>query len=256
MFTILFKMSLCSELNSWKFLSKCDLTGYTVIVPSVAVGNVSQLTCDLLISSLQMKKVSSIYSTALIPVLGYDPYTLDSNSLCSSCEMYTCSTKKIAVIQFRSPLVCKYAKDFLNYIVKHLIENKVKELIVLTSSFAHEKKHVMTSPFRYFVNELYGSKAKFNTLKWMEHEMKDNSLVIYGGGFATLLFNICQDKMPCLVLYKYCSEGDNVPDAYEMIEHLSKVVSIFSEDKDINLQIVQPISWKLLFGKPPPLEIY
>lgn len=38
-----------------------NLNGYTVILPSVCVGNVAQLTADLLISTLQMKKVGTFW---------------------------------------------------------------------------------------------------------------------------------------------------------------------------------------------------
>lgn len=44
---------------SWE--KNISLTGYTVIIPSVCVGNVAQLTVDLIISSLELKKVASIW---------------------------------------------------------------------------------------------------------------------------------------------------------------------------------------------------
>ncbi|OWR45484.1 hypothetical protein KGM_204987 [Danaus plexippus plexippus] len=51
-----------------------------------------------------------------------------------------------------------------------------------------------------------------------KHDSVNNEIKIFGGGFACLLHKICQEKsLPCLILYKYCSEGDNLPDAYEMI---------------------------------------
>ncbi|KAF9416330.1 hypothetical protein HW555_006284 [Spodoptera exigua] len=89
-----------------------------------------------------------------------------------------------------------------------------------SSSFAHEKKHIMTSPFRYVVNELCLYTSKLKTLGWVEHETKGEPVKILGGGFASLLFEITKAKsVPCLVLYKFASEGDNIPDAYEMVQH-------------------------------------
>lgn len=240
----------------WKNKTNINLKDYTVIIPSVAVGNVGQLTCDLLISSLHMTKAASIWSTAVIPVVGYDPYNLKSDTLSGSCELYTCELRKIAVLQFRAPLVYRYAEEFLQAVVRKFKENNVKELIVLTSSFAHEKKHILTSPFRYVVNQLYECEDKLEMLKLTEHENSESTLKILGGGFAALLFNIAKETLPCLILYKYCSEGDNIPDAYDMIALLSNIVTISSPDVKISSMLVQPVSWKLLFGRPPPIDIY
>lgn len=243
--------------SSWKFSDDGDLNGYTLIIPSVAVGNVGQLACDLLISSLQMKKIASVYSPALIPVVAYDPYDLSSNRFSCSCEVYKCTSRKIAVLQLRAPLVYKYARAFLEDLLKTFKEKNVKEIIVLTSSFAHEKKHIQTSPFRYVASDNSSYKKTIKTLNWLEHDFVDDRVKIYGGGFASLLYDISQEfKLPCLIVYKYCSEGDNIPDAYDMIDYLKDVLPMFKDNLDILSQLVQPVSWKLLFGRPPPSDIY
>lgn len=96
----------------WKFYDKSDLKGFTLIIPSVAVGNVGQLACDLLISSLNMKKIASVYSPALIPVAGYDPYDLTSSNLSSSCEAYKSDERKLVILQLRAPLFTNMLKTF------------------------------------------------------------------------------------------------------------------------------------------------
>ncbi|XP_053615998.1 proteasome assembly chaperone 2 [Plodia interpunctella] len=246
-----------AESNIWKFIDESELSEYTLIVPSVAVGNVGQLACDLLISSLDMKKIASLYSPALIPVLGYDPYDLNSDNLSSCCEIYKSSSRNLVVLQLRAPLVYKYARSYLEDIVQKFQEKGIKDVIILTSSYAHEKKHILTSPFRYIASETSPHKSKIKTLNWQEHEFVDTSVKIYGGGFASLLYDIClNNSVPCLILYKYSSEGDNIPDAYEMINYLSSIVTLFSQKSDVVSQLVQPVSWKLLFGRPPPTDIY
>ncbi|RVE50436.1 hypothetical protein evm_004973 [Chilo suppressalis] len=246
-----------SDTHIWRFFDDNDISGYTLIIPSVAVGNVGQLACDLLISSFDMVRIASVYSTAIIPVLGYDPYDLNSSKLSSSCEVYKCATRNLIVLQIRAPLVYRYAKPFLNEVVLKFKEKHVKDIVILTSSFAHEKKYISTSPFRYVANELFSRKNEIKRLNWMEHEFHDNGLKIYGGGFASLLFQTCSEHtLPCLVLYKYCSEGNNIPDAYEMVHYIANLLPLFSEKKDLMSQLVEPVSWKLLFGRPPPIDIY
>jgi proteasome assembly chaperone 2 len=241
----------------WTFWVDSDISGYTLIIPSVAVGNVGQLACDLLISSLDMIKIASVYSAAFIPVLGYDPYDLNSSQLSSCCEIYKSTSRNLIVLQLRAPLVFKYARTFLEDVVLKFKERNIKDIVILTSSFAHEKKHITSSPFRYIANESCLHKSKVQKLTWMEHESLDTGLKIFGGGFASLLYAITsQQSLPCLILYKYCSEGNNIPDAYEMVHYLAKLIPIFSENKDLVSQLVQPASWKLMFGRPPPRDIY
>lgn len=241
----------------WKFFDTSDFSGYTLIVPSVAVGNVGQLVCDLLVSSLKMTKTATVHSPALIPVIGYDPYDLKSTSLSGSCDLHQCSTNKLLVLQLRAPLVYKYAKTFLSEFVEKIRTKNIKDVIVLSSSFAHEKKHILTSPFRFVANNVCPYRSKITELKWEEHESLGSGIKIPGGGFGPMLYELCAEKcLPCLLLYKYCSEGDNIPDAYEMTHYINNILPVFEKNIDLKAQLVQPVSWKLLFGRPPPQDIY
>ncbi|KAI5645781.1 PAC2 family domain-containing protein [Phthorimaea operculella] len=243
----------------WKFSEESDLSGYTLLMPSVAVGNVGQLACDLLISSLGMRKIGSVYSSAMIPVVGYDPYDLNSEKLSSCCEIYISNARNIAVLQIRAPLIYKNAKSFLEDVLVVFKQKQIKEVVILTSSFAHEKKHIPTSSFRYVANVLCPHKSAINAAGWMEHENPDNgaSLKIFGGGFATLLYHVAtENDLPCFILLKYCSEGDNIPDAYNMIHELNAVLPLFEDNADLASKLIQPVSWKMLFGRPPPQDIY
>ncbi|XP_038207345.1 proteasome assembly chaperone 2 [Zerene cesonia] len=244
--------------HHWKWLKTEDLSGYTLIVPSVAVGNVGQLACDLLISSLSMDKIASIYTPAQIPVIGCDPYDRNSTTLSTSCELFKASSHNLLVLQMKAPLVFKYAREFLENIVEKFQEKNIKDMIILTSSYAHERKYIMTSPFRYIVYPLTHYKLQIVRNNMIDHDQQiENEIKIFGGGFATMLFSICKEKsLPCFLLYKYCSEGDNIPDGIEMVKQLHQLIEIFEKDRDISAQIIQPESWKLLFGRPPPQDIY
>ncbi|CAB3233544.1 unnamed protein product [Arctia plantaginis] len=245
-----------AQSNHWKILCNCDLSGYTLVIPSVAVGNVGQLACDLVVSSLFMRKIAMVYSPALVPVAGCDPYKLESTSIASCCEVYVCETRKIVILLLRAPLVQKYSQQFLTEVVDKFTADNIKDVIILTSAFAHEKRHIMTSPFRYVVNEMCPYKNKLKSLEWVEHEPKEESVTIIGGGFANLLYDIVNQKsVPCLIIYKFSSEGDNIPDAYEMVHYLNSVVTLFDEP-EFYKKLIQPVSWKHLYGGPPPTSIY
>lgn len=69
-----------------------DLSSHTLILPCVSVGNVPQLTCDLLISTLinideqNIKLIGHINSDGLMPVAGPDPYKFCGDMLATSCQ--------------------------------------------------------------------------------------------------------------------------------------------------------------------------
>ncbi|XP_047508274.1 proteasome assembly chaperone 2 [Pieris napi] len=243
--------------NSWKWSSNYDLTNYTLVVPSVAVGNVAQLACDLLIATLRMEKLASIYTTAQVPIVGCDPYNLASNTLSTACELYVSAIHNLLVLQVRSPLIQKRARSFLENLVDQFQQKQIKDIIILSSSFAHEKKHIMTSPFRFIASNNTPYSEQIQMANLIPHEQPESDIKIFGGGYAAMLFNICKEKsLPCLCVYKYCSEGDNVPDAYDMVEQLQNIFPLLDRDQNPTTQFIQPASWKLLFGRPPPQEIY
>lgn len=239
-----------------KFKIDFDFNNFTLIVPCVSVGNVGQLAADLVISSLKMDKVGSVWHPAIVPIIGSDPYDLNSSSLMVSCELYANISKKIAVLQLRSPLVKKYAKDFLTNIADIGKQYTLHQIVILSSSFASERHTISTVPFRYLHNSLVKNQIVFNTLEWINFNADERNNEIHGGGFAKTLLEICTAaELPCLVLFKYCSEGDNIPDAEEMLNYLNDWMNLINSP-DGNDKFAQPPSWKLLFGNPAPQDIY
>lgn len=142
------------------------------------------------------------------------------------------------------------------------------QVIILTSSYSHEIRDVQlkTVPLRYVPSKTLPTEdtEKFETLSWIQLEPKvvdyidtEGVLQIPGGGFAKCLFEILEkDEIPCAVLLKFCSEGDNIPDAIDLLNYLNKWLSIISYNDDKTLAIKYPSSWKFLFGNSPPSEIY
>lgn len=54
--------------------------------PAVSVGNVGQLSTDLLIAALKPERIGYIYHESLLAVVGNDPYT----DIPYSCKLCTC----------------------------------------------------------------------------------------------------------------------------------------------------------------------
>lgn len=106
----------------------------------------------------------------------------------------------------------------------------------------------------------------FRDLSWIEHKPKtvsdtneEEKLQIPGGGFARSIFNFFSNaNIPCAVLFKFCSEGDNITDAIALVCYLDQWIQVLglNNDDSNNSSLKYPPSWKHLFGKPPQHDIY
>ncbi|XP_034939662.1 proteasome assembly chaperone 2 [Chelonus insularis] len=248
-----------------KLIEKIDLSGGTLIVPAVAVGNVGQLAIDLLICSLEMKRIGHLINSCFIPVLGTDPYNEYSNELCTSCDIYYEAKKKIVALQIRSPPV-KDLKSFFDELKEFISNQKISQVIILTSSWAHTRTDVQirSEPMRYVASPAIEKnfESKFQKLNWLKLEPIINPeddrqrFQISGGGFAAKLFNFFfENQIPCLILLRFCSEGDNIEDAVVSLSYLDKWLE-YGISSTGPILLKHPHSWASLFGNPAPDEIY
>ncbi|KAK0089113.1 hypothetical protein PV325_009144 [Microctonus aethiopoides] len=249
-----------------KLIEKINLSGYTLIIPAVAVGNVGQLAIDLLITNTNMKKIGYVVNSCFIPILGADPYVKDSTELCTASDVYHNDKDKIIAIQIRSPST-KGLQSFFDDLKKFIEFEKIAKVVILTSGWAHTRSDVQlrSEPLRYLsspnIEKEFGE--KFNELNWIKLESTinpiDNSdcLEIPGGGFAIKLFNyLIDNQIPTVIIMKFCSEGNNVPDAVELAVYLNKWLPCRMIDSHGKINVKYPHSWKFLFGNPAPIEMY
>lgn len=226
-----------------------NLSDFTLIIPSVSVGNVGQLTVDLLISCYDFEKIATIWDPAIVPVVGSDAFDSKSSNLSTACELFINKNLKIATIQLRSTIEYQLAAKFFEKLKNLVLECKFKEVLIVTSSFAYEMHDVSSSKFRYVTNH-----------KQLEDQLKNANFLpleqadgIHGGGYATRLYNVLSPCIRCTILMKYSSEGDNRPDAIYFLQIISSIISINKLEAD---SIKYPVSWKHVFGNPPPLGMY
>ncbi|KAK2582598.1 hypothetical protein KPH14_004886 [Odynerus spinipes] len=250
-----------------KLTKTLNLEGYTLILPSVAVGNVAQLTVDLLIASLNLQKIGQILTSAFIPIVGLDSYSETSEHLSTTIDVYAGVNNQIIVIQIRSPFV-KSLNNFYNDLLEFVTENKISKVVILTSSYAYEKTDTQLNitEFRYIpsTNILTDNKQIFEDLQWIQYESthipssnNEELTHIPGGGFAKNLFDfLSNNNIPCIILFKFCSEGDNIPDALDLINYLNQWMKLLQNNSNGSLIIKYPPSWKYLFGNVPSAETY
>ncbi|NXY47107.1 PSMG2 protein, partial [Ceuthmochares aereus] len=223
-----------------------------LLQPAVSVGNVGQLAIDLVISTLNMTKVGYFYTDCLVPMVGNNPYaTAEENSveLSINAEVYSLPSKKLVVLQIRSPFikVCVFTDCFY---------------------FPIQFEYFCWTPLRYLLTP-YLEKAVgglMQELNWKEMEKvaaypgindKEKVLHIPGGGITKRLFTeSCSRGIQMAVLLKFCSEGDNIPDAFTLVNYLNEWLQLIkSEVSAVQSSWKIPSSWRLLFGNglPPAL---
>lgn len=226
-----------------------DFSKYTLIIPSVSVGNVGQLTVDLMITTFNLKKMGTIWHPAIIPSVAGDPYSLHSKESSTACELYGNEELNIATIQLRSSIEFKLALDFFRSLKAEIINLKFNAIVILTTIFAYEQHNIQSSHFCYITN----TTNKFENLDILPMPLNEiGKHVANGSGFAIKLFELLKDCVKCTVIAKYVSEGDNRPDAialFNLVENLD-----ISNANNCSIKI--PVSWTYVFGNPPPIGIF
>lgn len=239
-------------------IHKYDLTEYTALIPSVGVGNVAQLSADLLISTLDMELIATVWHPAVIPVIGPQAFKNASNnddSITTACELYISKKQKLIVFQIRSPLVASLMEDFFENIINFLHTESISQLIILTSSYAYELHAVESTPYRFVASEKFPLPNK-NCSKF-------DGNIIHGGGFAKkLMESATEHNVNAIILFKYVSEGNNTPDAMGLIGYLNEFFGYLNcaestnNDKPNDIKFKIPISWSYLYGNNAPQQLY
>ncbi|CAL7950149.1 unnamed protein product [Xylocopa violacea] len=243
-----------------KIPEEINLENYTLLLPSVAVGNVGQLCIDLLISNLNLHKIGSLWNSVFLPICGLDPYDKNSSSVCTTADFYLGECNLI-LLQLRSPYV-GHSNDFFDQLVQFIQQKKISKTIILTSSYDYERSDRSESSLRYLTSDdsLLNNEKLLENLSWKRHVKKDaaESIEQYhipGGGFASGLYqHFKSNEIPCTVLFCYCSEGDNVSDALILFKGLNQWLNLFRDGT--NNGIKYPLSWEHFFGNPPSIEMY
>ncbi|XP_067933479.1 proteasome assembly chaperone 2-like [Watersipora subatra] len=255
-----------SAVNKAEF-DRLDTEKYTLVLPAVSVGNVGQLTVDVLISTTQAEIVGTIYDDSLIPLIGNNPYvSADSGKTCrlsTSCDVYASKVNKLLFIQQRATFVVGKRKQFRQKLLQWVKEQKFHKVLLISSTFAHMRsdQQLGGSQHRYLATEAARSSipkdAEYVQLEDSPDEYGRMKKRMPGSGIANTLFSDCsEENIGLVILLAFCSEGDNAPDALKMAEYANKWLNIHIKNKlesedslsDSKRSWKIPQSWQLNFG--------
>lgn len=233
--------------------SSSKLAGFTLIIPSISVGNVPQLTADLLIGSLNLDKTISVWHPAIICSVGSDPYDIHSTTISTACQLYYNDSLKLAVLQFRTTFDRRRIGTFLSDLLKGIVKLELKKVVVLASLFDYELNKISDKENLFYATsgEISEDVTKSVSAKVIEKD-QNGELLIYGAGLAKKLYSMLKNKVECTLLVKYVSEGDNTSDSEILLKQLLKFITVDTS----TLKISIPPSWSYMHGGPPSLGIF
>ena len=112
-----------------------NLSGGTLIMPAISVGNIGQLAVDILLATLHAKRFTSFYHPSLVPLVGSDPLDAKSSELMTACDIYLpqdyskshspqnqCNSRNFILMQIRSAISPNKSKEFLDDLLSWCVD--------------------------------------------------------------------------------------------------------------------------------------
>ncbi|KAI8349869.1 PAC2 family-domain-containing protein [Mortierella sp. GBAus27b] len=247
------------------------LKGTTLILPSVSIGNVPQLTTDLLLATLALDRIGCIEDENVVPVVGPADRPHESSSSASAgatptlslaVEVFQSKDGKWTVIQQRSPTVRHRSHHYVDNLVQFIKDAGFGLVVVLASADGARRIDIQlrsSSPVRY-VSSPALSKELLETIKGLGIEQLENVPRIPNGGIARRLHSLSQEQeIPILSIVKFAMEGDNAPDAIFLANVLNTIFKVYVPNQQ---QAAQgegwkfPKSWDSLYGNTFHQDMY
>jgi len=148
---------------------KRDFSGYTLILPTVSIGNVAQLSVDLILSSYPgVRRVGMYYDPENVePYAAPDPLAIKTKDvkgvLGFGIEIYEDPTRKLVIWQQRVPAIVGRLQAFTEGVVKFIVNQHFDRVILLTSDFNYDRTDeqlMRHQTFAYFATSNLVDKLK------------------------------------------------------------------------------------------------
>ncbi|CAD5124266.1 unnamed protein product [Dimorphilus gyrociliatus] len=243
---------------------KSDWTDYTLIIASNCVGNVGQLSADLLISTLWLNKIAYLHTDLLLPAVGNDPYATGkiekTCKLSTCCELYENEALKLAIIQLRSRIAKGRKGEYVRRLEHWIRCSKFENVIIVSSSNLHKRQEseIKGPTFKYLISDTLkesAGKVLKDSLEWKEHEYESiDNVQLPGSGIALPLFSKCSKfDMNIILIFVYTERGDNLQNAYILCNMLNDWKGWLDMKKSGKTEIAKgqwkpPVSWRWRHG--------
>ncbi|CAD6891449.1 unnamed protein product [Tilletia controversa] len=241
-----------------------DLSGHTLIVPAVSIGNVPQLTVDLLIHHvpLGLRYLGAFDSTEwCLPYACPQDHVssagksngADTSMLGLPLQLYSNSSLRLTVLQQRSPILKVAKRDFALALLNWAKSAGIAQILVLSSLDAGLRVdaemhiplvHLLASPASRSSSSVLKTLAQsfpaFQPQATHEDDLPPRPKAspssglpfLPGAGLTRLLLQAAaEDSLPVGALLMFAGEGDNRGDAHAMATFLLDILKRASESE-------------------------
>lgn len=224
---------------------------YTLVLPVCAVGNIGQLACDLIISTLLSKQqchlIGRLYSPALMSVVGPNAYNPNGPPTTSS-EVYESKQHKLVIIQQRTSYFKLLKHLYVDELVNWIKESQFDKVLVLSSSFAQCNPDTSrlgdlspSSQLQCLTTSTFDSQD--DTWRLLEIKqipdkrtikvVQDGLTFLPGSGITKLLLKSCQKaSIAAAFLVDFCSEGINIQECYQVVNIVDRFLNLGVANQD------------------------
>ncbi|CAK9439590.1 uncharacterized protein LODBEIA_P36900 [Lodderomyces beijingensis] len=250
-----------------KDVTQPDLSKTTLILPSISIGNIPQLTIDLLIHNYDFTKIGYLDDLYLYPFASPVDYATPPPppGISHAVEVYHSAKLGLVLVQQRSPIAPTYTPSYVMQIIVPFIQNnKFSKCVILNSADAGVVEGIASGTIRVYTahNLVSSTLEKLSISKGKELEDvprdDDNGEDDHSNRFVkTLLsvFNLPRGEravvelkdVEVVLVVSYAYEGDNFHDARSMFDAVLGELKI-EKKTTTGGGVVEPVSWHGAYG--------
>ncbi|KAH3678469.1 hypothetical protein WICMUC_001486 [Wickerhamomyces mucosus] len=233
------------------------LKGSRLVLPTISIGNVPQLSTDLLVYNFNLIPIGRLNSQFLYPFASPQDYVIDNvnsttNNTTTALDLYFNESLNLTIIQQRSPILPGYHQNFINYIVQLINNIGFESLLILDSNESALQTDVnYNRPLELYSNDLNERfkslrVTNINDLKKSKHSFTKftNKLV------ESIQNNSTIDNFIVSSLVIFVYEGDNTIDAQVLTKEAIDLLEI-SQPSSSSQYWKVPKSWSGVYGDRP-----
>lgn len=228
------------------------LEGTTLIIPSVSLANVPQLTVDLLIHNYNFVRIGRLNDRYLYPFaspIDHGEHTDFQHGISTGLELYYSEEHNLSLIQQRSPIIPTFTKPFVIEVIEPFLSHyKIQKLVVLDSEDSGLNENVIPN----FVETYTNADLLSNSMESLRLSDDVKSLVDVEYKHSKYVkclidaINKSNGKIDVTVIVMYVYEGENFIDATNLTERVVKKLELPHYNS-----MKCPVSWKGVYGDKP-----
>ncbi|EFA84247.1 proteasome assembly chaperone 2 [Heterostelium album PN500] len=245
-----------------------------LIWPALTLGNVGQLSIDLILNTFGFKKVGYIHDEDIVPLAGNDTLTPAGKGVLSTAvEVYQFTNRQnttITIVQQRSPIIAGHINRFAEKLNQWIKQSGFSQLLFLASTNANKRidTQLFGTQIRYVASDAVGDNQFIvdRIEKQCGVPPMERSVVIDGDlielsdrltGLGRRLMTLATQEnskgIAMVAFILFCSEGDNTQDAIVMSNHVVQYTELTTETSNNNNNTIDfkiPSSWSLIKDGP------